>query len=171
MVPAVWLYVRVCVCERETDRRSVSLCVCVFVCLCHINLQKTLHVKFKLEYSVVAVSNSLMMLPPPDPHSCDQGAFNRDDKLFHSAFLMNYSFSACIRSSFSPTGPSLLNILLRAPSLLIHQCSVPFAFHPVAVWCTVCGLVWGLSSLLSFSLSVSVSCSGLCPVMLQISSC
>lgn len=90
--------------------------MCVFVCLCHINLQKTLHVKFKLEYSVVAVSNSLMMLPPPDPHSCDQGAFNRDDKLFHSAFLMNYCFSTCLRSSFSPTGPSLLNIpLLQLP--------------------------------------------------------
>ena len=89
---------RVCVCvreretERERDRGSVSLRMCVFVCLCHNNLQKTLHVKFRLEYSAVAVSNSLTMLPPPDPHSCDQGAFNRDDKLFHCAFLMNYGF-------------------------------------------------------------------------------
>lgn len=93
--------------------------------------------------AVTRISNSLKIHPPVDPRSCDQGAFNRDDKLFkliqiHSFF---YLYGCNI---FTSMGDRLHWILFSsAPFLSIHLCIVP-------------SVVRGLSSLLFCGVSVSV---------------
>lgn len=145
MVPAVWLYVcvSVCVCVREKERGCVALthrkpCLCV-----------KLQTWMLCELALLRISNSLKMLPPLDSRSCDQGAFNRDDKLFHCTFSMSYSHSALIRPgvvTFLPCRSHSTTILFSSALFLPRsslQCpSLDFFFLTERQVSDVCRLSW-----------------------------